>query len=92
MAYKKGRGAQGASTGAQVGAMIGGPVGAGIGSAIGGLAGFIGGGEKAKKGYTTVGTGPVLPAGPALPPYAQPSNSFEHDNSVMKSRMAKRFY
>jgi hypothetical protein len=92
MTYKKGRGAAGAQTGALIGGAVGGPVGAGIGYAIGGLAGFIGSGDKAKKGYSTVGTGPVLPEGPALPPYAQTSNSFEHDDKVMKGRMAKRFY
>jgi len=92
MTYKKGRGASGAQAGATVGGMIGGPVGAGIGAAVGGLAGFIGSGDKAKKGYSTTGTGPVLPAGPALPPYAQTSNSFEHDDKVMNGRMAKRYY
>jgi hypothetical protein len=92
MAFGKKKQIAGSGTGALIGGAVGGPVGAGIGYAIGGLAGFIGGGGKAKKGYSTAGTGPVLPEGPALPPYAQTSNSHEHDASVMKGRMTKKFY
>jgi len=91
MAYKVKKGASGAYKGAAVGSAFG-PVGTAVGAGIGALTGFFGGGKPAKKGFSTVGTGPVLPEGPALPPYAQTSNSFEHDNSVMKGRMTKRFY